>query len=87
MAMFDNYCKTVIMNRARRYGQREQRRITHEHLMPDVDGLEDCAIYIHETETYTMLYGDVRADFHCVLLYNAVLQLKTRGKAVIFLKH
>lgn len=84
--MFDSYCKAVISNKARRYWGRERRRNEHVRLIPDIDGMEAVMQRVDVVETYTILYGTVRASFRCLALYTAVYGLKVKEKAVILLK-
>lgn len=86
IAMFDSFCKTVIMNNARRYWRRALARNAHIRLVPDIDSIASTTQEMDVVETYTILYGTVRADFQCLTLYRAAHCLKADEKAVILLK-
>jgi len=80
--MFDSYCKTVIMNCARRYWKREAKRSEHEYLVAD----DQLSIYPASDgvllEKYIITCGNVQAIFHCFALFSAVERLKEKEKIV-----
>ena len=61
-------------------------RNAHIRLVPDIDNMAAITQKMGVVETYTILYGAVRADFQCLALYKAVHCLKPNEKAVILLK-
>lgn len=85
--MFDSYCKTVIMNCARRYWKREAKRSEHEYLVAD----DQLSIYPASDdvllEKYIITCGNVQANFHCFALFSAVERLKEKEKTVVVLKY
>ena len=87
VALFDAYCKAVIQNKARRYWARIRARRAYEELSPDVEAIADSPLLVDFEPTYTILLGDIRADFGNERLYRAVQALKTNEKAVILLKY
>lgn len=85
--MFDSYCKTVIMNCARRYWKKEAKRSEHEYLVAD-DQLSKYPVSKDAFfEKYIITCGNVQAIFHCFALFTAVEQLKEKEKTVVVLKY
>lgn len=85
--MFDSYCKTVIMNCARRYWKREAKRSEHEYLVAD-EQLVECLVNENAfAEKYIITCDNIQAVFHCSALFEAVEQLNEKEKAVIVLKY
>lgn len=85
--MFDSYCKTVIMNRARRYWKREIRRSLYEYSIEESSILNVSVKESDFFDEYTISCGNIQAVFHCFALYNAVEQLTERERTVIVLKY
>lgn len=85
--MFDSYCKTVIMNCARRYWKREAKRSEHEYLVTDEQLAGHPANKDDFLEQYIITCGNIQAVFHCFALFTAVEQLKENEKTVVVLKY
>ena len=62
VAMFDSYCKTVILNCARQYWSREMRQARNELLVPDVESL-----VIAEWMTYYDPSWEIRVNVNHIL--------------------
>lgn len=61
--MFDSYCKTVIMNCARRYWKREAKRSEHEYLVAD-EQLVECLVNENAfAEKYIITCDNIQAVF------------------------
>ena len=85
--MFDSYCKTVIMNCARRYWKREAKRSEHEYLVTDEQLAGHPANKDDFLEQYIITCGNIQAVFHCFALFTAIEQLKEKEKTVVVLKY